>query len=224
MTNTTTSRPTTPEPARAPDPAGALGTCVARKVTAWQRDYLRRRPEALATLARLRRGVGKEVGAVPELWMYTLDGLPEQQPRRDGSPTVSERAAYTAMTLFAVHQQSRGQEMHQPGQSLGTAVRQLRVRAASADAVRRRFEALGTAETFPEVVHHARGLITQLRSHGIPLDYGRFTEDLVYLQTRGADRVRLRWGRDFYRIPKQSEHIDDDTPAAETAPTQEEAA
>ena len=80
------------------------------------------------------------------------------------------------------------------------------------------------AETFLEVVHHARGLITQLRSHGIPLDYGMFTEDLVYLQTRGADRVRLRWGRDFYRIPKQSEHIDDDTPAAETAPTEEEAA
>lgn len=217
MTHATAGRPTTPEPAR------ALGTYVARKVTAWQRDYLRRRPEVLATLAQLRRGVGKEVGAVPDLWQYTLEGLPGDPHRQGDLPTINERAVYAAMTLYAVHQQSRGQEMHQPGQSLGTAVRQLRTRAASAEAVRRRFVALGTAETFDEVVHHARGLITQLRSHGIPLDYGMLTEDLVYLQTRGADRVRLRWGRDFYRIPRQTQHTDD-TPADHTAPTDEEAA
>jgi CRISPR system Cascade subunit CasB len=160
---------------------------------------------------------------MPELWRYTLAELPDERPPRDGTPTVSERAAYTAMTLFAIHQQSRGQEMHQSGQSLGTAVRQLQARAGSAAAVRRRFEALGTAETFAEVVHHARGLINQLRAHGITLDYGMFTEDLVYLQTRAADRVRLRWGRDFYRIPKQSRHTDDDSPAAEAAPIDEEA-
>lgn len=186
------------------------GEFVARRVTAWQRDYVRRRPEALATLARLRRGVGKEVGTVPDLWQYTLDGLPDQGGTGD-EPTAQERAVHTAMTLFAVHQQSRREEMHLPQQSLGTAVRQLRARAASADAVRRRFEALGTAETFAEVVHHARGLITQLRAERIPLDYGMFTDDLVRLQSgAAASRVRLRWGRDFYRTTKPDPDSSDD--------------
>jgi CRISPR system Cascade subunit CasB len=207
------------------DAPRALAAFVAGRVTEWQRDYVRRRPDALAALARLRRGVGKPVGAIPELWRYTLAGLPVERDNPGEDPTFGEQAAYTAMTLFAVHQQSRTQEMHQPGQSLGAAARQLRTRAASADAVRRRFEALGTAESFDEVVHHARGLITQLRGHAIPLDYGQFASDLFYLQTRGRDRVRLRWGRDFYRIPQQKQPDDDtDNQAAGSAPTDEEAA
>lgn len=202
-----------------------LGAFVSRKVTGWQRGYIRRSPTALAILAQLRRGVGKDVGAVPDLWQYTLEGLPGPEPR-DDPPTRDEQAVYTALTLFAVHQQSRREEMHLPGRSLGAAVRLLRARATSADAVRRRFEALGTAGTFPEVVHHARGLITQLRAHSIPLDYGAFTDDLVDLQGAAANQVRLRWGRDFYRSKPDSDGTDDvetDSPAAGAAPTSEEA-
>jgi CRISPR system Cascade subunit CasB len=221
MTQAAVDRPTRQRRLR------SLGEFVGSRVTAWQRDYIRRRPEALATLARLRRGVGKDVGAVPDLWRYTLEGLPGPQPRGD-APTHGEQAVYTAMTLFAVHQQSRREEMHLPGQSLGTAVRHLRMRAVSAEAVRRRFEALGTAETFTEVVHHARGLITQLRAHSIPLDYGMFAEDLVRLQAGAASRVRLKWGRDFYRPAKDTdgdstEDVGPDTLAADAALTDEEA-
>lgn len=188
------------------------GEFVHRRVTDWQRGYLRRQADSLATLAKLRRGVGKEIGQVPDLWHYTLRGIPDEDCKGD-DPTPAERAVHTAMTLFAVHQQSRRAEMHVPGPSLGAAVRQLRTRTSSEDAVRRRFEALGTAETFAEVVHHARGLITQLRAQNIPLDYGVFTDDLIRLQLPStANQVRLRWGRDFHRTAK-----DDDTEAAEAA-------
>lgn len=195
MTEATTDRPARRRPLR------PLGSFVSKRVTAWQRDYIRRRPDALSTLAQLRRGVGKEVGSLPDLWRFTLEGLPGKPESDD--PTYEERAAHTALTLFAVHQQSRREEMHLPGQSLGTAVRQLRSRSASDDAVRRRFEALGTAETFAEVVNHARGLINQLRAHSIPLDYGTFADDLFLLQTSADDQVRLRWGRDFYRVTSE---------------------
>jgi CRISPR system Cascade subunit CasB len=207
-------------------PTGTLGRFVASRVTAWQRDYIRRRPQALATLARLRRGIGKDVGALPELWQYTLDGLPGAAPPDDAPPSWTEQAAYTALTLFALHQQSRREEMHEPGQSLGTAVRLLRSRAATDEAVRRRFEALGTAETFSEVVHHARGLITQLRGEAIPLDYGMLAEDLFRLQTSAADRVRLQWGRDFHRSThsRGPDQPDDpnSSPAASAAPTDDD--
>lgn len=190
-------------------PLSEWGLCVAKRVSEWQRAYVKRVPVALATLARLRRGVGREPGDVPDLWQYTLDGLPEQ-PGVGDAATRQERAVHTALTLFALHQQSRAEHMHTPGRSLGTAVRRLARRAGSEVAVRRRFEALGTAETFSEVVHHARGLITQLRTHRIPLDYGAFTDDLIRLQTRAAHQVRLQWGRDYYRAVPETDADSDD--------------
>jgi CRISPR system Cascade subunit CasB len=90
--------------------------------------------------------------------------------------------------------------MHRPGPSIGAAARALARRTTSAPGVRRRFEALGTATTFEEASHHARGLISQLRTQGIPLDYGLLADQLVgLLHPASADRVRLSWGRDFYQ-------------------------
>ncbi|MBE0417727.1 MAG: type I-E CRISPR-associated protein Cse2/CasB [Coriobacteriia bacterium] len=186
------------------------------RVSQLQRDYIGRRGHAVATLARLRRGVGKPPGATAGLWEATLEGVP--LPARYGDePTSNEWATYAAVTLFAIHQQSQGTPMHEPGRGLGKAVRMLCTRNAAAgrsqDAVRRRFEALGTATDFAEVVHHARGLIGQLRTFGIPLDYGRLAEDFVWLQRpQGADRVRLAWGRDFY----SEDHESGETPVDDT--------
>ena len=78
------------------------GEFVHRRVTDWQRGYLRRQADSLATLAKLRRGVGKEIGQVPDLWHYTLRGIPDEDCKGD-DPTPAERAVHTAMTLFAVH-------------------------------------------------------------------------------------------------------------------------
>jgi CRISPR system Cascade subunit CasB len=222
----TTTNP--PDPAVVSQPAGgrrqrqplrAVGRFVDARVTQLQRGYLERRPAAVATLAQLRRGVGKPVGAVPELWQATLDGIP-LPPRYGDAATDNERAAHTALTLYALHQQSKSEPMHQPGQSIGTAARLLSRRAPSEDATRRRFEALGTASTFEEVTHHARGLISQLRAYGVPLDYGQLADQLVWLLRREtADRVRLAWGRDFYRPAV----TDQPTPAAAAAQTTKEA-
>jgi CRISPR system Cascade subunit CasB len=203
----TTANPPDPavesEPAdgrRQRPPLRAVGRFVDARVSQLQRGYLERRPAAVATLAQLRRGVGKPVGAVAELWQATLDGVP-LPPRYGDAATDNERAAHTALTLYALHQQSRGEPMHQPGQSIGTAARSLSRRAPSEDATRRRFEALGTASTFEEVTHHARGLISQFRAYGVPLDYGQLADQLVWLlRPATADRVRLAWGRDFYRL------------------------
>lgn len=187
-----------------------IGRFVHSRVSALQSAYLdpgrgSARASAVATLARLRRGIGKEVGALPDLW-EVLAGLPGEL-RDDGRPTWQERAAYTAITLYALHQQSKSEPMHVPGRRLGEALRELRKSSPSEDPVRRRFLALGTAQSFTETVYHVRGLITLLRSHSIGLDYGSFADDLYWLQTTRADRVRLQWGRDFYRP------VNDNTPA-----------
>jgi CRISPR system Cascade subunit CasB len=220
-----------PNPADVPRPAGEqrrrpplrpVGRFVNTRVTQLQQGYLQRRPAAVAALAQLRRGVGKPVGAIADLWQLTLEGIP-LPPRYGEEATTNERAAHTALTLYALHQQSRREGMHRPGHSIGAAARILTRRTPSPEATRRRFQALGTATTFEEVSHHARGLISQFRTLGIPLDYGQFADQLVgLLHPATADRVRLSWGRDFYR-PADGERTDETALAGEAAATTEEA-
>lgn len=156
-----------------------------------------------AKLANLRRGVGKAPGSMSELWDVTLDGLPEALYSRDGEPTRGEWATYTALSLFALHQQGsdwKTNPANAEGATLGASVRRL-VRPDEDEArIKRRFNAVVTAESISETAHHLRGLIQLLKSEGIPLDYPALAEDLYFLQCDGArDAVKLKWGQDFYR-------------------------
>lgn len=194
-------------------PLGELGEFVHRRLAQLQAQQLRQQPAARATLARLRRAVNKEPGSVPEVWEFTLGGLPADSGFQGEEPVPPEHAAHIAMTLYAVHQQSRSKGMHQRGIGLGTALRRLAKGSADDVAVTRRFQALGTAQSLDEFVYHARGLVGQLRAESIPLDYGLLADQLLLLQDeRRVDGVRLRWGRDFYRAwqPEPDPETDDD--------------
>jgi CRISPR system Cascade subunit CasB len=116
------------------------------------------------------------------------------------APNRNEEAAHAALTLFALHQQSNDARAHVPGQSVARAIGLLSRREDRKQAVTRRFMAVVTAQSLDEILVHIRGLVTQLRSENLGFDYSRFAEDLVRLLTpEGAQRVRLAWGRDFYR-------------------------
>ena len=160
-------------------------------------------PSTRGTLARLRGAVTRVPGSVPEIWAVTIDGVPGS-PRGD-EPTHQERAVHTAMTLFAVHQQSRSEPMHVRGVGLGQAIHRLESASPTrgdgeVSPVRRRFDALASATSMTEAAHHLRGIVGQLRSEGIALDYGALAEDLDALQAPGrAEKVRLRWARQYYR-------------------------
>lgn len=181
---------------------------VSERAESLQRRYLENESGAVAVLARLRSGIGRPLGESIELVELTIAGFHENPP--DSGPTADEQAIYTALTLFALHQQSsRNNRMHRAGgPSLGQAAAQLQ-QHASPEAVRRRFIALGTATHWDETVTHARGMISQFRAHDIGLDYGRFADDLLWLQKpSSADRVRLRWGRDFFAAGRPATHDD----------------
>ncbi len=177
-----------------------LNDFVAERVRGLQAAYLRGESGATASLARLRRAISDEPGTNPVVWRETL-GLPEQFVGRGDKPSRAERAAHYALTLYATHQQSQGKSMHRGGYSLGRAARQLgKDGSASEQAVLRRFQALGTATSLAEAATHARGLVTQFRGAGIPLDYGKLAAEFVQFQDpRQIGSVRLNWGRDYYR-------------------------
>lgn len=190
----------------------ALYDFVARRVGARQAGYLAGSPRDSAALARLRRAVGSSPGADPEIWADTLNGMPHRYVGGDQRITAAEQSVHATLCLYAVHQQGRGEPMHVRDVSFGRAASRLALRTGNDDAVTRRFQALATAIDLPETLHHARGLITQFRGEGIPLDYARFAVDLTRLQhPASADRVRLTWGRDYYFISNTTESAADES-------------
>jgi CRISPR system Cascade subunit CasB len=199
-----------------------VGAVVDDRIRGWQAGLRhsnpQRRARSLAVLARLRRGVGKQPGSVPDILAYTL-AEEFVDTRATDDPTAQEVAAHIALTLYAMHQQSQSKPMHQRGHGLGRAIRQLNPEEPTVPAtpVVRRFQALVTADTLDELVHHARGMVQLLRAakpHGVPLDYGLLADQLVQWQRDGGPaRVRMIWAREFYRVRNQDTSKDPSTPA-----------
>lgn len=226
-------RPKAVRKVRPPRKPGPLGTRVASVVGELQARYLKNESIAIAELAQLRQAVNAEPGTSRMDSVWLPDELLEADAWRydrgdEAKATPSERALHTAVTLFAVHQQSqREQPMHVPGTTFGAAAQWLAAvkgdtgAAASADnPVYKRFTALGTAATYEELVYHARHLIKQLRGEKIGFDYGVFADDLRTFQLKGpfpsgqsgADHVRALWGRDYWRArPSQKKPAEADS-------------
>lgn len=195
----------------APGRATVLARYVVGKIERLQGGLIDQQCSAAkATAAKLRRALTRPAGSVPEVWEITLGGLPESLVGHSDDPTAAEQAAHTALCLFAIHQQSQGTRMHQPEWGLGRSLRVLHRELGGADDLDsgpliRRFNALSTADSRDEMLWHLRGLITQLRAKGTPLDYGRLARDLYrYSVPEYRDSVRLRWGRDFYTYRPES--------------------
>jgi len=163
-----------------------------------------------AVLAKLRKGIGKKPGSMPELWDVTLGDLPEELLSKSEEPTYGEWAVYTALTLYALHQQGKHlktQSMNKEGVFFGTAIRKLVDHDQSNnDAFTRRFHLAAMSDSFERFSWQLRGLIQLLRAKEIPLGYGAMTEDLFWFQFPDKrDMIRLKWGQDFYRAVKNEE-------------------
>ena len=174
--------------------------------------------QARGELAALRRGVSRSPGELPEIWELTRVEVPDGA---GDAPTWEEIAVHTAMTLYAVHQQSRTEHMFSPGVGLGSAARRL---IGSPDeenpSARARFNALVTSTTVAELRHHLRSFVSLLRARGIALDHAMLADDVLrFQQPGGAKKVRLAWARQYYSLPAESQPADGTVPASDTDPT-----
>ena len=167
---------------------------------------------------------GVQTCALPisEIWYFT------SVPGTDGAgdePTREEWAVHTALTLYAVHQQSRTESMCVPGRGIGHAARKLVGPAKEENpSARARFNALVTSTTLSELRRHLRSLVSQLRSNKIVLDYAMLADDLVAFQRPGgAKNVRLRWSRQYASLSTRPDASDasSDSPSSPSAPTSE---
>ena len=218
-----------PDGARRSRPLGEAGRLVDWRIggpRGLQGRYCsKNRKEALARaqVAALRKGASRSPGELPEIWELTRVEVPDGA---GDAPTWEEIAVHTAMTLYAVHQQSRTEPMFRPGVGLGSAAHDLVGRDEENPSARARFNALVTSTTVAELRHHLRGFVSLLRARGIALDHAMLADDIFYFQQPGgAKKVRLAWARQYYSLPAETPPATDADPASNadstTAPTQE---
>lgn len=201
-----------------------------------QAGYREDTSASVAALAQLRRGAGKLPHEVPELWGVTgAERLYQGRDLSEREGSRAEAALFLAVTLYALHQQSRPEnDMHRPGIELGTAVRRLMPNAETDDEpIRRRFVRVGASADLDVLAYRLRELVSLLRRgvvrrkngprEPVPLDYAQLAYDLCEAQTTdGMRRVRQRWGRSFhsYRPPAAAS----DDAQAEDPTTEEDTA
>ena len=190
-----------------------------------QARYLDNESRARGELAALRKGASRSPGELPEIWELTRVEVPDGA---GDAPTWEEIAVHTAMTLYAVHQQSRIEHMFSPGVGLGRAARRLIGPPDEENpSARARFNALVTSTTVAELRHHLRGFVSLLRARGIALDHAMLADDVLrFQQPGGARSVRLDWARQYHFLPAESQPAAAvAVPASDadptTAPTQE---
>ncbi|AQS66880.1 type I-E CRISPR-associated protein Cse2/CasB [Streptomyces pactum] len=184
---------------------------AATRIASWQEGYLKDRSPAVAALARLRRGAGREAGETPDLWSL-VDTDPLHTPVEGMRPLSeqelerAENALHAALTLWAFHQQSRGVPMHRrhtrerPG-GLGAAVRRLMPADGTDAPVRKRLVRAGTAPDLATLTQRLRDIVALLRAakDPVPLDYALLAGQLyVWQWADGPAAVRRRWGRSFH--------------------------
>ena len=124
----------------------------------------RRRWPICGAASAVRRGISSAVGRI---FAGSASGA-AKRPGQKASP--AEWAIYTALTLYALHQQGQSSSMHRSGNGLGYAVHKLAAPEKSPEesSVFRRFNALATASSAEELAHHLRGIIQLLRREGHP--------------------------------------------------------
>lgn len=169
-----------------------------------------------AKMAEIRRGAGKAPGELPAAWGILFQGLPEDMYAKSGQPTKAEWAIYTALTLYALHQQGSDRPMQEKDMPLGRAVSRLchnadgKYTQDDRERIERRFFPLATADSMAELTHHLRGIVQLLKAEKIPLDYPALASDLYrYQLLDGANAVRLKWGQDFYRYHQKEENTNE---------------
>lgn len=165
--------------------------------------------DSKSRLAQLRRGIGKKPGELPELWGIFLQTLPEELMGKGNEPSRAEWAIYTALTLFALHQQGHAESVNLQGKenSLGCSAKKLVHTDEEEERIRFKLSLIAQSDDMVELAYRLKTLVRLLSADNISLDYVDLAKDLFLFQSeKYTDRIRLKWGQDFYRNLKTDDN------------------
>lgn len=156
-------------------------------------------PLGRGMMANIRRGIGKHPGEIPEIWSIIFDNLPEELCGNKEA-SEAEMTIYTALTLYALHQQGKDVPMHMAGISFGRAAAKLVNNDDDKERILHRINLVVTAVSTQDLAYHLRSMVQLMKNKDIALDYARLAEDIYkFSYQEAANEVKLSWGRDFYR-------------------------
>ena len=161
-----------------------------------------------ATLAKVRKTLGKPLSEATEMWPILFENLPEEFLSSYQQPSYEELAIYTAL-----HQQGVSTSVmlddSKPYENIGFALGKLR-KEDNTTSIDRRFNTMITSSTFEELTYHLRHLISLLKveSPVIQVNYSALANDLYWFLNNSQENVRLNWARAYYKQIKGEKNND----------------
>jgi CRISPR system Cascade subunit CasB len=165
-----------------------------------------------ATLSHLRSSLGRDLSQTANVWKEVFSEMPTEFLSMNGIATKEEKAIFSTLQLYAMHQQGKQESVDSMTQAveeesgvenkwknLGYSLSYLRT-SSDSTAIDRRFNAMITSTTFEELIVHLRHLVSILKSKTkVKINYAKLAEDLFWFQMGQQEKIRLLWGQTYYR-------------------------
>lgn len=161
-------------------------------------------------LAALRNSKTLDDKQAQKLWPYIFSELDKESLSVTGKVTWEEKAVYTALRLYALHQQGKEELVYEKEHYLFTELGVLRKDESLRVALDRRVQAILATNSVEAVINGLTQIvqITKNKDARIKIDYPTLAANLLYFQSSSsaANSVRLSWGRQYYRIHFESKN------------------
>lgn len=180
-------------------------------------DSTRDASSTKALLANMRNSADKDISNNVDALAYVFSNLSYGEDDRDGELSYMEQAIFTAIQMYAIHQQSNVESVLKFGNNDENESREKKYKANIGDAlatlrsdesesIDKRFNAMITATNFNKLSYHLRQMIKILKSKSdAKVDYAKLAEDLYWFMIGRKEEVRLSWARSYYKYRKNEE-------------------
>lgn len=182
-------------------------------------DSTRDASSTKALLANMRNSADKDISNNVDALAYVFSNLSYGEDDRGGELSYMEQAIFTAIQMYAIHQQSNVESVLKFGNddeneseekknkykaNIGDALATLR--SDESESIDKRFNAMITATNFNKLSYHLRKMIKILKSKSdAKVDYAKLAEDLYWFMIGRKEEVRLSWARSYYKYRKNEE-------------------
>ena len=180
-------------------------------------DSTRDASSTKALLANMRNSADKDISNNVDALAYVFSNLSYGEDDRGGELSFMEQAIFTAIQMYAIHQQSNVESVLKFGNNDENESREKKYKANIGDAlatlrsdesesIDKRFNAMITATNFNKLSYHLRQMIKILKSKSeAKVDYAKLAEDLYWFMIGRKEEVRLSWARSYYKYRKNEE-------------------
>lgn len=180
-------------------------------------DSTRDASSTKALLANMRNSADKDISNNVDALDYVFSNLSYGEDDRGGELSYMEQAIFTAIQMYAIHQQSNVESVLKFGNNDENESRKKKYKANIGDAlatlrsdesesIDKRFNAMITATNFNKLSYHLRQMIKILKSKSdAKVDYAKLAEDLYWFMIGRKEEVRLSWARSYYKYRKNEE-------------------